>query len=138
MIGSPLRPYFEIIWAERDWSWTVVGILYLFAGLFVRGWFMSAIAARASELDHKASHQVKSAYLRRAAGGWALFFLPLALIILHWRREVLPFRINGVWLLSLAILSFTLSILLHLQAFCLASLQILQKYCEASEKKLFE
>lgn len=119
---TAVQPYLDLILRERSWSWAVVCMLYILAAFFVRGWFVGPVSAQMKGLDGKIKHKVKKAYLKRAMLGWLLFFLPLVSILYYWQKAFAPIAIRESWLIGFSILSFILSILLHLQALGTAAL----------------
>ena len=123
---TAVQPYIDLIMRERSWSWAVVCLLYILAALFVRGWFTSPVTSQLKSLDKKRSHQLKSAYLKNAFVGWVLFFLPLILIAAYWNKNLFPLPILETWLMGLGFLCFILSVVLHLQAFAMASMSVLE------------
>ncbi len=136
---SLLKPYVDAILAERDWSWSFIGILYLVSGMIIRSWFLGPVASRVRNLDRKLRYSVKSAYLKRSFWGWIFFFIPLAVIIVLWQDRPLPAPLTKIHLIGVGIGSFVFSIILHLQCFGIASLQTLRQICDKeAQKKLLE
>ena len=133
-----LKPYWDSILAERTWSWTLIGILYLLSGLLVRSWFIRPLARHLKKLSREFQHEVKKVYLQHSFWGWLFFLVPLCLLILFWRSDLLPFRLDDRCVLIGALASFILSILMHLQAFGKATLLTLKRSSELLEKKMFE
>ncbi len=128
MIYSPLKPYLDVVLQERDWSWAVIAILYVLAAYFVRGWFMNGLSCQSKSLDRKWHSEVKAAYLKYSFPGWIFFFLPLGLVILIWRKDILPIKVPEIYLYAGAGVSYVFSIIFHLQAFGLASIEVLKKF----------
>ena len=133
-----LKPYVNIILTERTWSWSLIGVLYLLAGFFVRSWFIHPLTAHLKQLSHDLQREVKKVYLWRSFWGWLFFLIPLGLLVLLWRSDLLPFRVNERYLVIAALLSFILSIILHLEALGAAALLTLKHSSELLEKKMFE
>ena len=134
-MASPLQPYLEAILAERDWSWTVVGLLYVLAAWFVRSWFVGPVCGRSKVLARPVHRRLEAEYLKRSILGWALFFIPLGIIILIWRREVLPVKISSAVLAAAGAVSFVLSIVAHLMAYGIAAVVTLKDIHEEYENK---
>lgn len=125
---TTLKSYLDIILIERDWSWTLIGILYLVIGLVVRGWFLKPLSLRAKVLDRSLYHEIKKDYLRHSLAGWIFFILPLIAFIILWsRKDLFPVTIKDAFTASAAIVSFILSVLFHLQAFGVSALSIFKK-----------
>lgn len=130
---TAVQPYLDLILQERSWSWAVVCLLYIFAALFVRGWFVGPLSAQMKMLERKHGGQLRKNYLKRSFLGWVFFFLPLAAIALYWQKAMLPFSISDSWFIAVSLASFVFSLLLHLQAFSVASLMTIEAL--ESEKK---
>lgn len=133
-----LKPYLDVVLAERTWSWTLIGILYLLAGFLVRSWFMRPLAVQLKQLGREFQHEVKKTYLQLSFWGWLFFLIPLGLFVLLWRSDILPFRVNDRYVVAGALISFIFSIIMHLQAFGKAALLTLKRSGELLEKKMFE
>jgi hypothetical protein len=133
-----LKPYLDIIMAERSWSWSLIGILYVLAAFFVRSWFMNSPVWKAKQLDKGVYSAVKAAYLRRSFAGWFFFFLPLGFFVLYWQK-FLPFKLDDKWMAIAGAVSLVVAILLHLRAFALGAIAVLKKQTEnLKEKNLYE
>ena len=133
-----IKPYLDIILAERSWSWSLIGILYVLAAFFVRSWFMNSLVWKAKQLDKSLYHAVKSAYLKRSVVGWFLFFVPLALFTFFW-QNLIPQKDKQFLIICGGTTAFILSIILHLRAFALGTLTVLKKHSEnLKEKNLYE
>ena len=132
------RPYIEAIFKEREWSWAIIGIVYLLSASFIRGWFLNPLTRRAKNLERSFRGSVRKGYLKRSLLGWIFFLLPIGIIYLTWQREVqLPVDLkveSKILLLSLGAASFVLSVLSHLTAFNIASLETLRSTAEQQEK----
>jgi len=132
-----INSYLKIIWEERFWSWSVIGILYLIAGWTVRGWFLNSLHRSARSLKSKYYHDVKQAYLRRSLTGWFFFFLPLIIFTYIWNQTA-GHQLTALYTVALGvgILSFIVSILAHLRAFGLATLSVLGELVHDKERDL--
>ncbi len=119
---TAVQPYLDLILKERSWSWAVVCLLYVLAALFVRGWFVGPLSAQMKPLDGKVKHKINKAYLKRSLLGWILFFLPLFYIMYYWQKDLFPVAIHETWLIAVSVLSFVLSIIIHLQALGIAAI----------------
>lgn len=133
-----IKPYLDVVMAERSWSWSLIGILYVLAAFFVRSWFMNSPVWKAKHLDKSVYGAVKAAYLRRSILGWIFFFLPLALLILYWQKMI-PVKLEEKWVAAAGAACLVISILLHLRAFALGAIAVLKKQTEnQKEKSLYE
>ena len=130
-----LKPYLDIIFNERSWSWTVVGIFYLIIGLIVRSWFLKPLVSRAKQLDRGAWHDMKGHYLTHSVVGWLFFLIPLIIIVVVWNRgKLLPLEIPELIALCFSLVCFVLSIIFHVQAFAIAALLSLKTALKENEK----
>ncbi len=136
-MNSFLQPYIDSVLAERSWSWSLIGILYVLAALFVRSWFIGPLFSKARLLDHSLYSAIKHAYAKRSFWGWLLFFLPLALFVLFW-QNYLPQKITQTFVVSAGSSSLVLSIMFHLQAFGAGAVSVFKKHNDqAKEKSLY-
>ncbi len=134
---SILRPYFDAILAERDWSWSCVAILYILSGLVIRGWFTGTLENYARGLNRKFRRAVKKAYLKRALLGWVFFLIPAVLLTVLWQDRPLPEKIERVHLIAAAGVSYVLSIVLHVRALGIAGVLTLKQLSENDQQKKF-
>lgn len=131
-----LQPYFDIVLKERTWSWSLIAMLYVLAGFFVRGFFMRPLVKQSNDLEKSIKKRIKKYYFRASFWGWFFFFTPIALLIFFWRIDA-PIQIKDQYVIAAAAASFLFSILLHVQAFGKASLMTL-KDLSAVDKKFLE
>lgn len=120
--------YLSIIFLEKNWSWALVAIIALVASVVIRGWFLRPLVRRAKALDKKYYSNFKSAYFRQAIWGWLLLFISTSLVALAWyQTESLPLTFQQKFMLAGSGVCYILSIIFHLIAFNIASLETLQK-----------
>lgn len=132
-----IKPYIDSILAERSWSWSILALLYIFAALFIRGWFMNPLFWKAKQLDRNVFSAIKAAYLKRSFWGWLLFFMPLVLFVLFWQNN-LPEKFNQQFVVAAGAASLILSIIFHLQAFGAGAVSVFKKHSDqAKEKSLY-
>ena len=118
----------DMIIQDRTWSWSVIGFLYLLLTLIVRNWFLSPFIKRAKELKHRWYQDIKDLYLKSALTGWIFYLISFVIVILIWiRPQFLPLSLFHRAALAVAVLSYFLSIILHLQALGVASVVILRR-----------
>lgn len=131
-MNETLKTYWDVIWIERDWSWTVIGIAYTILWLIVRGLFLGELIRKAKELEKRFYREIRGEYLKRSILGWLLFLVPLVILILFWQqgRVFLPSTPEDTLLILIAALSFILSILLHVRAFGLAAIVAMKQVLE--------
>jgi hypothetical protein len=126
-----IQPYIEVIFNERTWSWAVLGIIYILLGMFIRGIFLNGLFIRLKGAGKTLSHEVRRGYLRRSVAGWLLFFLPMAVFIIFWSRpNIFPITTSDFALFCIGLVSFVLSIILHLRSFAVAVLDAVRKIAE--------
>ena len=125
--------YLQVMLQEREWSWTLAGIVYLVFALMVRGWFLRSVVLTAKELERKIYQEVKTAYLERSIWGWLFFFLSFLMVIGLWAtsasRELSP---QHILMMLVAFTSYTLSLFAHLSAWAEAAFAVLKRMTESS------
>ena len=131
-MNETLKTYWDVIWTERNWSWTLVGMAYTFVWLIVRGWFLGGLVRKARELEKRFYREIRGEYLKRSVYGWIFFLIPLITAIFLWQqnRVLSPSNLNDVFLVMTAAVSFILSILLHVRAFGLAAIVAMKQALE--------
>jgi hypothetical protein len=118
----------EMILIDRTWSWSIIGMLYLGLTLIIRNWFMSSIIKRAKELKGRWFQDIKDLYLKRALAGWILYLISFAIILLLWiRPDFLPLTPVDWFSLVLAMITYFISVLLHVQALGVAAVVTMRR-----------
>lgn len=131
-----LKILLEPILNERGWSWTLVGIAYLVIGLIIRGWFLAPLTRKTRELDRKQNHELKAAYLKRSFLGWVFFLIPFFVLIKLWNSVfAFPVTVEDALTALGGVVSFIVSIVLHLQAFGIAAIETVKR-SSAREKDI--
>ena len=121
--------YIDLMLAERQWSWAIVGILYLILAIFFRLLIFRKMIREAKQIDSNLYLTVKRIYLKNSFSGWILYFISFLLVIVMW----LGWKSSPQGTISLAILClflsllFFLSVILHLSAFAKALLAVLRQ-----------
>ncbi|MCM8775312.1 MAG: hypothetical protein NC930_03025 [Candidatus Omnitrophica bacterium] len=135
---NELEPYWNFILQGRSWSWSLVGIIYLMAGLIIRGWFLKPLVAQTKEMGGVIWHDIKKAYLKYSLLGWILFFIPFAIVVTLWYLDKKPpITFTDIALLVTGVVSFILSIIFHLQAFGFAMISVLKNVINKESGKIF-
>ncbi|MBI3306244.1 MAG: hypothetical protein HYZ84_00355 [Candidatus Omnitrophica bacterium] len=130
--------YLRAILNERSWSWALIGLVYVVGAYTIRSWFMKPLVRRARELDKPLWHKIKGAYLQHSLLGWLFFLLPLFISIVLWYREAFaPITIKDIAAILGALVSFLLSIFCHLQAFGIATIEVLRQTAKTQSEKIF-
>jgi hypothetical protein len=131
MIPDELKTYWDVVLAERSWSWSLIGILYLGITLFLRSLLLSPIVRKAKDLNRAPYHEFRSAYLKRAAVGWVFFLASFLIVIGLWSSgSYFPLTVKEALAILGAMLSYILSILFHLQALGIAAVIALKQMTE--------
>ena len=123
---SDLKIYFDLMAAERYWSWSAVGIIYLLTTLVVRYLVFSRVFSKTKQAAPNAFPLIKHTYLKNSLPGWILYalsFLLLMVVWVGWDRGVVR---GGLWTLFSILLPslFLLAIILHLIAFINSLLEV--------------
>ena len=113
-----LTNLWNLVLAQRTWSWAVIGIGYLLVFLLVRGFFLNALIKRARSLNSKWYHQIKKTYMKKCVSGWILFLLSFLMLIFFWQTANLQqASLYEVGMSFLIILTVLFAIIAHLIAF---------------------
>ena len=127
-MGEHLKPYFDLILTQRDWSWAVVGIVYLIIALTIRGWFLNPLVRRSKDLEKKYYHDLKKVYLEKSVWGWLLFLISFLIVVFLWHTTIaFPITIPQAALALVTIICFVLSVIFHLIAFGIAATTTLKR-----------
>lgn len=116
------------IFNERDWSWSVIGLLSILIALGVRTLFLKDIL-RSMKIRNKSWYKRTLAYYqKKSLVGWIFFGLFILGIILLWRMEPLFLKYFSFleWFLFFISLFF-LSIFFHLRAYTQSIIEALQE-----------
>ena len=123
------RNYLNLIFLEKEWSWTLVGIAYLIGGLFIRSLFFRPLVRETKETDSNLYPAVRTAYLKKSGAGWVFFslsFLAVIAVWVGWKSIINDFSLI-VFVSLLITLLFSLSVILHLSAYAKALLFVLRQ-----------
>lgn len=130
-----IQVFFDHVMQERAWSWTVIGIAYLIAGLTIRGWFVGPVVRRSKNLNRKHYHDFKSAYLKRSIWGWLFFITSFLTVIGLWNTIItLPMTVKQALAILGAMVCFVFSIIFHLTAYGVAAIDTLKHAGEAEKE----
>jgi hypothetical protein len=132
---ATLKNYLQIVMTERTWSWTILGIFYLSFGLFIRGFFIQPLVSKAKDLNRNLHYDLRGdvnrRYLKKSVVGWFFFVIPLIIFALLWARaKLFPITVKDLLFVFAAVISYILSIMLHLQAFGIAYIESLKQKME--------
>lgn len=118
----------HLIFNERDWSWSVIGLLSILIALGVRTLFLKDIL-RSMKIRNKSWYQRTLAYYqKKSLVGWIFFGLFILGVILLWRMEPLFLKYFSFleWFLFFISLFF-LSIFFHVRAYTQSIIEALQE-----------
>ena len=103
-----LTNLWNMILTQRAWSWTVIGIGYLFVFLFVRSFFLHGLIKRSRVLNSKWYHEIKKVYMKKCIGGWILFLVSFLMLIFFWQtanlRQPSLYEVGMTFLIVLTVL----------------------------------
>lgn len=121
--------YIDLVLAERQWSWAIVGILYLVLAVIVRLLIFRKMIREAKQIDSSLYSSIKGIYLKNSLSGWILYFISFLLVIVMWLgwKNSLQGTVSLLVLYLFLSLLFFLSIILHLTAFAKALLAVLRQ-----------
>ena len=106
--------FWNSVLTQREWSWTVIGIIYLLAFLLIRSFFLRQLVKRARALNSKWYHEVKKVYAKKCAAGWVIFLVSLMMLIFFWQKgnfQQAPIYEVGMLILLTALLSILSSVI---------------------------
>ena len=127
--GVNVESYYDLMFRERIWSWSCIGIVYLIVTLVIRQFLFSKVLQETKNLDPNLFNGVKRLYLKNSVGGWIVYSLSFFLVVaiwIAWKGEAVAPRTLIFFSMLLPILYF-LSIILHYTAFSRALLAILRQ-----------
>jgi len=122
------RNYPVFILSDREWSWTVIGAVYLAATLFVRLIVFRKIVQETKQIDPNLYSSVRSLYLKHSLGGWILFTISFILVTTVWLGRI-GLHSDPILLILFCLTLptlFFMSIILHIRAFSKALLTVLR------------
>lgn len=133
-MNEPLQDFIHVVLTQRDWSWTLVGIVYLILGLSVRSWFLSPLIRKASSLEKKQNREIKKLYLEHSLIGWFFFLVPFFILTALWNSDIkIPMTVQQALAILGATLSYIFSIISHLTAFGIASISVLKQHIDSQK-----
>lgn len=123
------RLYVDAVMAERQWSWSVIGIVYLVMTILIRQFIFRALIRNTKDLDSNVYSNARNLYLRNSTAGWILYFISFLLVVVAWIVWKRP-KVDTGLLVSFTLLApslFFLSVVLHLLAFAHSLLAIFRQ-----------
>lgn len=123
-----IQKFSNLMINDRDWSWSVIGILYLILTLIIRNAFMRPLNVHLKELKRRWGKEIKDAYSKHSIVGWFFYFVSFGGVLFAWSRpDILPLTFKMTAGLVLIFVAYLLSILFHVQALGLACAEILRR-----------
>ena len=124
--------FVNIILSERDWSWTLIAILFILVALTVRGWCVSPVLNRAKNLSSKRYHRIRMLYLKRSLLGWLFLIVSVIFVVALWQRPFLfPSGVKNALLILGVVVNLMLSIIFHLIAINLGTIDTIKEITDA-------
>ena len=120
--------YWSMIQQEKQWSWSVMAILFLCAALLLRHLFLRNISFRMKRMPPESAKAVRTYYEKRSLIGWILFISCVALATWLWANPVLleNYLPALVWRMIAATL-FVASLFYHVQAYAEALMDFMDE-----------
>jgi len=109
---------FKLLNEGREWSWSVIGLIAIFLGLFLRAFLLSNVLRHVRDNNRKWYRRTIALYRRRSFLGWLFFIISMAGIMLLWRFDTFLVRFLNYsqWAIVLTCF-FVASVFLHLRAY---------------------
>lgn len=126
----------DTILAERQWSWSVIGLLVILIGLGLRSLLLRNILHAMKVRNISWYKRTLSHYQKRSIIGWCFFSLCIIGITLFWTLESLLLTYFSLmeWMLIFVLL-FSLSVFFHARAFAESIVEAMQDHV-ATDKEL--
>jgi len=118
----------------KEWSWSVIGLVSILAGLIMRGFLLRDILRGMKIRNRSWYKRTQEYYQGRAILGWIFFICFAVGTMLLWRFEAFFLRyLNSLqWMLILTSL-FVLSLFCHLRAYARAIVEAVQENVAADK-----
>lgn len=119
----------RLIESERDWSWSLVGLITLVLALALRALFLRNILHTMKMRNRSWYKRTLIYYQKRSLPGWIFFGLFILGIVLLWRMEAsfLKYLSFLEWFLIFVTLFF-LSVFFHLRAYACSIVEAVQEH----------
>jgi len=120
-----LTNFWNTVLTQREWSWAVLGIVYLLLFLVIRSFFLHQLIKNAKGLNSKWYREIKKVYAKKCAAGWVFFLISLLMMIYFWQKgnfqQVTIYEV-GMLILVTALLSILSTVI----AFGVSVIQVLK------------
>lgn len=129
-----IQDILQAITDGREWSWSVIGILAILAGLTVRAILLRDILHGMKIRNREWYQRTQLYYQKRSLVGWIFFILFVTGTTLLWRFETvfLIYLNSSQWLLVLLAL-LVLSLICHLRAYARAIVEAVDEHMAADK-----
>ena len=123
-----IQEFSKIIVTQREWTWSVIGILYMSLTLIIRNWVLRSLIRDAKDLKRSHYSDFKENYLKLAFNGWIFYFASVVIVLFVWtQKDLWPLKTIHASLLVAAGVSYLLSITSHVHAIGFAAIATLKK-----------
>lgn len=118
----------QTIFRERQWSWSVIGLLSVLFTLALRALFLGGILRSMKIRNRSWYRRTLNHYQKRSVLGWIFFGLLNLTVLLVWTMEsrFLKYLSAREWFLILVAL-FLLSLFFHLKAYTCSIVESLEE-----------
>lgn len=129
-----IRSVIEAVLEGKGWSWSVIGLIAILGGLFLRSLLLRDILRGMKIRNRGWYRRTQEYYQGRAILGWVFFLLFAIGAMLLWRFEALFLRYLDYlqWIFVLAAL-LAISLFLHLRAYARAIVEAVQEHVAADK-----
>lgn len=130
MIKTMIRAIIE----EKEWSWSIIGLVSISAGLLIRSFLLRDILKGMKIRNWSWYQRTLEHYQGRAIFGWIFFIFFVIGTMLLWRFETFFLRyFTFVQWITIFIGLLVLSILCHLKAYAKAIVEAVQENVAADK-----
>ena len=118
----------RVVEQGREWSWSVIGVLAILAGLTIRSLILRDILHGMKIRNKSWYHRTQAHYQKRGIIGWIFFVFFVIGAILLWRFEELFLRrLNFLQWIIILITLLVLSLFSHLRAYARAIVEAVEE-----------
>jgi len=128
--------YWETIQNERQWSWSLVALVFILAALLIRQVIFQNLFFRIKRIPREFSTFIRMEYQKRAVFGWISFGISVGLVTWLWvnPKFLLSYFPELSWQLTI-LAFFFVSLFSHSQAYANALLKLIEEKL-SSEKEV--
>jgi len=127
--------YLSIIENGKQWSWSLILLIFFIAGLILRSILLRNILFNIKRMPRDLSRFVQSEYGRASLMGWIFFAVSIALIVLIWFQPGFLIRFVRILIWQLgALICFAISVYIHALAYTNALFKLIDDKLAAPGK----